>query len=159
MSAGRVRVEGWSFTPPEGYAVQQAPGGHGDGHRFPGTVVLSQDPVDRDGLPASLTLVAVVGHDASPLAYLRETETLLQRHFDELVVDFCEVDRVGPHDAARVQSSFVANLRLYRLVLAWVTTDGLLATATLVVPEPETDRGWVILRSFAESVRVEAPAG
>lgn len=173
----RVQHRGCSFVPPDGFTVQEMPSDAtgesadsccGDGEAAgicvtltstpsrPDIPLISADPRDKraDLYPSSITLTLLAGQRGHPLAYLRNAEEVLERHFDHFEVQLCQEDSVGAHTAARSQSLFVTNLKLFRLTYAWITDTGLL-TATMMVAEPGVDTGWETLRRFVDSIRLD----
>jgi hypothetical protein len=178
MNERRVQHGGCSFVPPDGFTVQELPAGgasetssccnDGGGEAagicvtltsspsLPEIPLISADPRDRraDLYPSSITLTLLAGQRGHPLAYLRNAEEVLERHFDHFEVQLCQEDRVGAQKAARSQSLFVSNLKLFRLTYAWITDTGLL-TATMMVAEPGVDSGWETLRRFVDSIRLD----
>jgi hypothetical protein len=166
MTTGRIRHGGCSFEIPEGYALQSL--AEPDGEETPLGVCLlstrvhpdvpdiSESPRDMTprAYPTSITLTPLLGQRAFPLAYLRNTEAVLQRHFERFAIDFCESDSVGEQVAARSQSSFDSGFRVYRLTYAWLLDKELLM-ATMMVSEEGVHSGWEELRRFVQSVRLE----
>ena len=128
-------------------------------HIFPGAPPISEDPSDMSAaaFPESITLMPVAG-GGDPLAYLAMAEKVIGRHFEDHGIDFCEKTTVGGSPAARSQSSFLSNFRIFRLVIAWRSSAGLI-TATLTLAEDRLEGGWKILQRFAESVKGPSPSG
>ena len=120
---------------------------------FPGAPPISEDPSDMNSaaFPESITLMPVAG-GGDPLAYLAMTERVIGRHFEDHRMDLCEKTTVGDRPAARSQSSFLSNFRIFRLVIAWRSPAGLI-TATLTLAEERLGGGWATLRRLAESVK------
>lgn len=121
----------------------------------PGVPDISESPEDMcpEAYPASITLTTNTSMiHGRPLEHLRRTEQMLQRYFNDFKIDFCENDTVGAFAAARAQSFFVTNFRLFRLNFAWLA-DQDMATATMTVAESGTEKGWIDLRRFIESIR------
>jgi hypothetical protein len=122
----------------------------------PGVPDFSESPDDMrpEAYPASISLTTNMSMiHGRPLEHLRRTEQVLQRYFNDFKIDFCKKDTVGEFAAARAQSSFATNFRLYRLNFAWLA-DQELATATMTVAESGTEKGWIDLRRFVDSIRL-----
>ena len=112
----------------------------------------SSEDLCPDAFPSSIILTTNKSMiHGRPIEHLRKTEEVLQRYFKNFKIDFCEKDRVGEFAAAKAQSSFVTNIRLFRLNLAWLA-DRELVTSTMMVSEPGVNKGWVNLRRFVESL-------
>ncbi|MGD8370883.1 MAG: hypothetical protein PVF76_07720 [Syntrophobacterales bacterium] len=176
MDGQRVQYGGCSFIPPDGFVIQKEASFPSSDtsttaesvHRrkapicvtltstavHPDVQDFSESPEDMhpDAYPVTLTLNTFVAHLAgSALDYLRNTSEVLKKHFKGFQTDFCEEDTVGEFRAARAQSSYVTNFRIFQLHIVWLAR-GLLVTATMTVPESGVEKGWADLRSFVESV-------
>jgi hypothetical protein len=167
-SPRRVQLGSCTFELPSGFEIQKdaSPvGGETACHHGtpPVCITLTKIPVvphrpessrklDPDRYPVSITLSLHAGQGGHPLAYLRNTEAVLERHFSGFSIDFCEQARLGQLNAARSQSSYFTQLRIYRLSYAWLSDHGL-ASATMMTPPSRVETGWVTLRRLAESAR------
>ena len=166
-----------SFVIPDGFAVQ------GGSWRLPSSASAKQPSSQKQKKFFSVTLNSTTKHtdvpDYSesprdltprafpvsitltfhrfagfPIVFLRNTEAVLQAHFENYKIYFCETDKIGDHSAARSQSSFNNNFEIFRLNYAWSVDRGL-PVATLMVAEAGLTKGWMDLRQFVASVRFE----
>ena len=178
MSSQRVQYGYCSFVPPEGFVIQNEASFGGsdsangaellDGRKSPLCITLSstavhpdvpdfsESPEDMnpDAYPVTLTLNTFVSHfAASALDYLRNAGEELRKHFTDFRTDFCQEDTVGEFPAARSQSSYLTNFRIFQLQFAWLV-DALLITTTITVTESGVEKGWADLRNFVESVAI-----
>ena len=115
----------------------------------------SESPKDLapHAFPASITLT-LHKYAGFPFVFLRNTEAVLQEHFKDFKIYFCNKDKVGKCTAARSQSSYNNNFEIFRLSYAWRTDSGL-AVATLMVAKAGLIKGWKDLRRFVTSIRFE----
>ena len=178
MSEERIQFGGCSFIPPEGFVVEQnaslekaalsnseqccdrtnrsicitliSTAVHPDVPDYSD----SPDDMTPDAYPATLTLTTFPGQrSVSPLAHLRNTEKVLKDHLQRYQIDYLESETIGGSlAAARSQSSFVTNFRIFRLNYAWAV-NGVLFTSTMTVTESGVEKGWTDLRRFVDSVR------
>ena len=162
----RVRHAGWSFVIPDGFRLVET--GEQPGAGAVGGVHLEHTPVDATVpnysetpedlrlamYPVTIALTPLFGQGGAPLAYLRNAEQVLARHFERFAVDFCEsVELDGCEVAARSQARFSTVFPIYRLSYAWLVQRGLVL-CTLTVTEPGLERGWERLRSFVSSAQL-----
>lgn len=178
MSSQRVQYGYCSFVPPAGFVIQDKASFVGsdsakgavlsDGRKSPLCITLSsttvhphvpdfsQSPEDMnpDAYTVTLTLNTFVAHfAASALDYLRNAGKELEKHFTDFQTDFCREDAVGEFPAARSQSSYLTNFRIFQLQFAWLA-NAVLVTTTMTVPESGLEKGWTDLRNFVESVTI-----
>ena len=112
----------------------------------------SSEDLRPDAFPSSIVLTTSKSMiHGRPIEHLRKTEEVLQRYFKNFKIDFCERDRIGEFKAAKAQSSFATNFRLFRLNFAWLA-DRELVISTMMVSEPGVSEGWIDHRRFVESL-------
>jgi hypothetical protein len=180
MADRRVYYGGCSFVPPDGFVLQKeaslpSPDTSKEAGLFykrkvpvcitltntavhPDVADISEFPEDMnpDAYPVILTLNTYVNRfTGSALHYLRNAGEVLKNHFTDFHIDFYEEDRVGEFPGARAQYSFVTHFKIFQLHVAWLA-HGILATSTTIVTESGLKKGWADLRSFVETVRIDA---
>jgi len=106
-----------------------------------------------DAYPATLTLLIHAGAE-SPMAYLRNSETVMTSHFSDYQVDFLKKAAVADFQAAISQAAYQRHFKIYRLCCVRRLSHRLVISS-LMTSAPETTAGWELLRRFAASVAVD----
>jgi len=106
-----------------------------------------------DAYPATLPLLIHAGAE-SPMAYLRNSETVMTTHFCDYQVDFLKKAAVADFQAAISQAAYQRHFKIYRLCCVRRLSHRLVISS-LMTSAPETTAGWELLRRFAASVAVD----
>jgi len=175
MASRRIEYGRLSFMPPEGFSVLEdasilgyKPGAdHDSGDPgTPATVTLigtaahpgvpdySESPSDMNpnAYPASITL-SINEPGGSPMACLHSMERVMKSHFTGYEVHFFKNAKIGDLPAARSQSAYKSNFKIFRLNYAW-HMNSQIVTACLTVSESSVRKGWNDLLAFAASIRL-----
>jgi len=112
----------------------------------------SASDMTPDAYPTSIAL-SLREPGEPPMAFLRNMEKVMKCYFTGYKIHFFENTRINDFSAARSQSAYQSNFKIYRLNYAW-HTDHKLVTACLTVPESRVRDGWDTLRDFVLSVNL-----
>ncbi len=118
------------------------------------TPICSNKATDMkpEAYPASICLTTLpISVINTPLAYLQQSNEALKFANINYQLDFCREELFKAQPAACSQSWLQTNFKIFQLSLSWLNNDELIIT-TLSVSESGVEKGWMNLRSFADSV-------
>ncbi len=116
----------------------------------------AKDPeeVNLDAFSPTISLLTLPAKfNKNPMDYMRQADEALHESIENYEVDFCEKDKISGNKAARSQSFFITNFAIYRLGLAWLV-DEELVVLSMMTTENGVEKGWNVLKSFAESMEL-----